>query len=575
MPGSKWDPREWERKLMRMIMAQEAGVEQIFNDFIAQSSPTLSRYKPSKTGALWHRNKSIEAILDRQLEDLHKQLSHYLNSQSTIGWDLASRKTDLVVANYIHGMGISEVARAGLFDRNVAALEAFQKRRVGTMDPSTRIWRVCDQAKENVEYYLRSGVGSGRSAAAVSRDIRGMMKNPDKLFRRVRDPETGKLRPSRPMGGYHPGQGVYRSSYKNALRMVRTETNMAYRFADQERWKKMDFVIGYEVKLSGSHPVYDICDSMVGKYPKTFVFGGWHPNCYKEGTEVFTKDGWKDFRDVWYDDQIWTLNPKTKELELSNVTSRVVYPFKGNLIRFHNRSLDLQVTPDHRMIYLNKRDGRVMDDKTAREYDHVKGGFYRSCKWNGADPDDITIDDHSIPMKLFAEFMGYYLSEGCTSRRYAIQIAQKEGVNDEKRKVMMQCFEQLPFKAHPRKWGFEFYDKSFYLYLKQFGKSYEKYIPNVIKEQCGEVIQAFLDGYILGDGSIRSPKSFKGNRGTEFNGSNPERTYFTSSKQLADDIGELILKLGKRPSFKIQDNRGPQKFKYVTYKINHFMWIIR
>ena len=41
----------------------------------------------------------------------------------------------------------------------------------------------------------------------------------------------------------------------------------------------MDFVVGYEIKLSHSHEVTDICDSAQGKYPKDFVFTGWHPNC--------------------------------------------------------------------------------------------------------------------------------------------------------------------------------------------------------------------------------------------------------------------------------------------------------
>lgn len=37
------------------------------------------------------------------------------------------------------------------------------------------------------------------------------------------------------------------------------------------------------IKLSGSHHVNDICDQLKGKYPKTFVWTGWHPNdmCYK------------------------------------------------------------------------------------------------------------------------------------------------------------------------------------------------------------------------------------------------------------------------------------------------------
>lgn len=54
---------------------------------------------------------------------------------------------------------------------------------------------------------------------------------------------------------------------------------MAYRTAEQTRWKQMDFVVGFEVKLSFSHEITDICDSAQGKYPKDFVFMGWHPNC--------------------------------------------------------------------------------------------------------------------------------------------------------------------------------------------------------------------------------------------------------------------------------------------------------
>jgi len=43
-------------------------------------------------------------------------------------------------------------------------------------------------------------------------------------------------------------------------------------------------VLGYEVLLSNNHtlngvPFVDICDELVGKYPKTFKFTGWHPLC--------------------------------------------------------------------------------------------------------------------------------------------------------------------------------------------------------------------------------------------------------------------------------------------------------
>ena len=41
----------------------------------------------------------------------------------------------------------------------------------------------------------------------------------------------------------------------------------------------MDFVVGYEIKTSNNHPDHDICDELKGKYPKDFVFKGWHPQC--------------------------------------------------------------------------------------------------------------------------------------------------------------------------------------------------------------------------------------------------------------------------------------------------------
>ena len=72
-----------------------------------------------------------------------------------------------------------------------------------------------------------------------------------------------------------------------SIRLARSEINMAYRTAENERWKQMDFVVGYEIKLSSSHhhrmPHGDICDRLAGKYPKDFVWTGWHPNdlCYK------------------------------------------------------------------------------------------------------------------------------------------------------------------------------------------------------------------------------------------------------------------------------------------------------
>ena len=81
-----------------------------------------------------------------------------------------------------------------------------------------------------------------------------------------------------------------------SIRLARSEINMAYRTAEQTRWRQMDFILGYEIKLSGSHPRTDICDMLAGKYPKDFVWTGWHPNdiCYVVPIIATEEEYWQD-----------------------------------------------------------------------------------------------------------------------------------------------------------------------------------------------------------------------------------------------------------------------------------------
>lgn len=145
------------------------------------------------------------------------------------------------------------------------------------------MWRDVKSAKVDIESTLELGIKSGRSASQMATDLKRYLQEPDKLFRRVRDKE-GVLHLSTRAKEYHPGKGVYRSSYKNALRLAATECNIAYRTSDYERVQDFDFVVGIEVCLSNNHtlngrPFTDICDDLAGKYPKGFKFVGWHPFC--------------------------------------------------------------------------------------------------------------------------------------------------------------------------------------------------------------------------------------------------------------------------------------------------------
>ena len=156
------------------------------------------------------------------------------------------------------------------------ALAAFQKRKIGGLSLSDKAWDLAQHQK--IEAELARSISLGRSADEVAKEMQQWLVEPDKLFRRVRD-EFGVLRLSKNAKEYSPAIGTYRSSYKNALRLVRTETNMAYRNAEIESYQQKDYVVGYEVHRSVTPYPCPVCEALAGKYPKEFVWNGWHPQC--------------------------------------------------------------------------------------------------------------------------------------------------------------------------------------------------------------------------------------------------------------------------------------------------------
>ena len=195
-------------------------------------------------------------------------------------WEYANLSADAMITS-LFGKGVMEDNHfARWFARNQEAMDSFFSRKDvhGGLNLSQKVWKYTGQFKEEMELALSVSLGQGDSASTVSRHVRQYLREPDRLFRRVRDAQ-GNLKLSKRAAAYHPGRGEYRSSYKNAMRLTRTETNMAYRAADCDRWSRIPFVVGMEVKRS-NHPFgCEVCEALKGKYPKDFVFTGWHPQC--------------------------------------------------------------------------------------------------------------------------------------------------------------------------------------------------------------------------------------------------------------------------------------------------------
>lgn len=230
-------------------------------------------------------------------------------------WLQSNEHNDGLVKSVFGEHSIEDHHFARYFLRNKEAMDAFFARKTGEdgLNLSQKVWKYNGMFKEELENALDLAIGEGTPANRLATKIKGYLQEPDKFYRRFRV-KIGEDENGNPIYGriwkrriwdkesesykwvndnpkkYHPGQGVYRSSYRNAQRLARTETNIAYREADFTRWQQLDFVVGVEIKLSNNHPVWDICDDLKGVYPKGFKWVGWHPNCRCYMVPVLAKE---------------------------------------------------------------------------------------------------------------------------------------------------------------------------------------------------------------------------------------------------------------------------------------------
>lgn len=267
-------------------------------------------------------NKRLSEQANAILRALYSGVYNEIKGGVIAEWGNANKSCDALITS-IFGKKVKEDNHyARFFTRNKESVDVFFKRKseYGGLNLSQRVWKYVGDFKIEMEMALSVAMGEGKSAATISREVRKYLQRPDMMFRRFRvktgeqdifnadgnvvgkEPVYGRVWKRKVVDAvtgnvswqtvnlkdYSFGRGVYRSSYKNAMRLARTETNMAYRTADQERWRQLDFVIGYRVVLSDNHPEPDICNDLSAKrgekgsrgvYPKDFVFKGWHPQC--------------------------------------------------------------------------------------------------------------------------------------------------------------------------------------------------------------------------------------------------------------------------------------------------------
>ncbi len=231
-------------------------------------------------------NPAVRRAVEKELQQLASQIDTVIRNGHQNEWMLGNAKMDGVLNQFTKGRTLSPALAARWGGKNLPALAAFQARTEAGLNLSDRVWKIAKGHMPNIERHLALGIYEGTDARRMASEMKQYLNNSDALFRRV-EGVAGKLKLSAAAQEYHPGQGVYRSAYKNALRLTRTETNLAYQSAENERREEMDFVLGVRVQRSSSAPYpCDICEAGVGDYPKDYDWTLWHPNCLCFATDI-------------------------------------------------------------------------------------------------------------------------------------------------------------------------------------------------------------------------------------------------------------------------------------------------
>ena len=285
--------------------------------------------------------------------------------------------------------------------------------------------------------------------------------------------------------------------------------------------------------------------------------------CFSSDTECYTKSGWKNWQQLNKNDEVLSINPNTLKVEWSEINQIIHYEVNENMYHFKKSNMDILCTSDHRMFAYSKN-GLVYKDNDLIHSQNIRTTHYiprNGYSWEGNNAEYFILpaidgfiyaqkvykEPISILMQDWVRFFGMWLADGYCRHTNNLQGNCRKTVGIKQRKTnadnIRNILSKLPFKYKEYEdnnrmspcINFEIHNDQLWSYLKQFGKSSDKFIPNEIKELNTDLLQILLDSYFEGDGS-----KYKSSKKDKVIG----RIYRTTSKHLIEDLQEILLKMG-------------------------------
>ncbi len=263
--------------------------------------------------------------------------------------------------------------------------------------------------------------------------------------------------------------------------------------------------------------------------------------CYDDATDVLTADGWKAWPEVT-GDELFATRSRAGELEYQPALRLVRKEYRGHMIGFEGMSVDLLVTPDHRVLASTSttRATRAQPRYSLRPAHSVLWRAHRhvaTANWSGPRVDWMRFDDLSFPPGPLLSLVGLFIGDGNLSDR-ASELSfnlRKERTIGFLRRVVGES--GLELRSRGERFGVPVGRELRMLFKACYDGNREKVIPRRLLSLDPSLLEPLYDGLLESDGS-RSLRASGGER----------QTYMTTSKRLADSVQELALKLGRSAS---------------------------
>lgn len=277
-PNQKSKYNELSKRIAKYILSIKSIYETLNLEaakIVESTGVAFDAKKPFSFNDFPETKKKVESLLS----SYRSEISTLIYSCITEEWKNSNIVQDLLANSVLkaYDATIDGERKEILYQTNSDALKSFLSRRDRGLNLSDKIWVQSLEYKNALEETISCAIEKGTSAITLSKRVSQYMGN----YPSMRKDYT-RL--------YGKASTSYDCEYRS-MRLAASEINMAYRSAENLRWQQMDFVVGYEIKLSGNHnckgvpkgQFRDICDDLKGKYPKDFVWTGWHPlcRCYK------------------------------------------------------------------------------------------------------------------------------------------------------------------------------------------------------------------------------------------------------------------------------------------------------